>query len=80
MFWGTFLRGMAQGDSVEIIWPFLYVCDVFQITGTSTRPFQLTVEKLEKALQDARAEVSVAELFIIGLQVFKFFVLSQRYV
>lgn len=37
---------------------------VFQITGASTRPFQLTVEKLEKALQDARAEVSLAELHI----------------
>lgn len=37
---------------------------VFQITGTNTRPFQLTVEKLEKALQDARAEVSLAELHI----------------
>lgn len=37
---------------------------VFQITGTSTRPFQLTVEKLEKALQDARAQVSLAELHI----------------
>lgn len=44
---------------MDITQPF-YLCDVFQITGTSTRPFQLTVEKLEKALQDARAEVSLA--------------------
>lgn len=52
---------------VEIIWPFqFYLCGVFQITGTSTRPFQLTVEKLEKALQDAQAEVSTDELHITG--------------
>lgn len=39
---------------------------MFQITGTSTRPFQLTVEKLEKALQDAQAEVSIDELHLTG--------------
>lgn len=58
-FGGRFSGEWLKADSVEIIWPFLYLCDVFQITGTSTRPFQLTVEKLEKALQDAHAEVSV---------------------
>lgn len=56
---GDVSQGNGSRQTVEIIWPFLYLCDVFQITGTSTRPFQLTVEKLEKALQDAHAEVSV---------------------
>lgn len=56
---GDVSQGNGSRQTVEIIWPFLYLCDVFQITGTSTRPFQLTVEKLEKALQDAHAEVRV---------------------
>lgn len=43
-----------------------YLVGAFQITGTSTRPFQLTVDKLEKALQDARSEVSVAEPGLVG--------------
>ncbi|NXO00391.1 1A1L1 protein, partial [Rhinopomastus cyanomelas] len=39
------------------------------VTGTSTRPFQLTVEKLEKALQDARAEgVTVRALILLNPQ------------
>lgn len=52
-------------DASHYCWVFILFrgdCGVFQITGTSTRPFQLTVEKLEKALQDALAEVSIDEL------------------
>ncbi|NWU91919.1 1A1L1 protein, partial [Upupa epops] len=58
-------KARAQGGP----WHLPYPCGVFQVTGTSTRPFQLTVEKLEKALQDARAEgIAVRALILLNPQ------------
>lgn len=34
-----------------------FLCIIFQVTGLHTRPFQLTVEKLEMAMQGANSEV-----------------------
>ncbi|NXX45670.1 1A1L1 protein, partial [Tricholaema leucomelas] len=60
-----FYSGITQSvflyGNVKLVYAYLDS----KITGTSTRPFQLTVEKLEKALQDARAEGISVRAFIL---------------
>ncbi|XP_064008566.1 1-aminocyclopropane-1-carboxylate synthase-like protein 1 isoform X2 [Pogoniulus pusillus] len=60
-----FYSGITQSiflyGNVKLVYAYLDS----KITGTSTRPFQLTVDKLEKALQDARAEGISVRAFIL---------------
>ncbi|XP_049681752.1 1-aminocyclopropane-1-carboxylate synthase-like protein 1 isoform X2 [Accipiter gentilis] len=64
-FYGGITQSVFLYGNVKLVYAYLDS----KITGTSTRPFQLTVEKLEKALQDARAEgVTVRALILLNPQ------------
>ncbi|XP_027754056.1 1-aminocyclopropane-1-carboxylate synthase-like protein 1 isoform X1 [Empidonax traillii] len=64
-FYGGITQSIFLYGNVKLV----YVCLDSKITGTNTRPFQLTVEKLEKALQDAQAEgVTVRALILLNPQ------------
>ncbi|NWW54077.1 1A1L1 protein, partial [Pedionomus torquatus] len=64
-FYGDITQSVFLYGNVKLVYAYLDS----KITGTSTRPFQLTVEKLEKALQDARAEgVTVRALILLNPQ------------
>ncbi|KAM9190586.1 1-aminocyclopropane-1-carboxylate synthase-like protein 1 isoform 1-T1 [Mergus octosetaceus] len=64
-FYGGITRSIFLYGNVKLVYAYLDS----KITGTSTRPFQLTVEKLEKALQDARAEgITVRALILLNPQ------------
>ncbi|XP_032044841.1 1-aminocyclopropane-1-carboxylate synthase-like protein 1 isoform X3 [Aythya fuligula] len=64
-FYGGITRSVFLYGNVKLVYAYLDS----KITGTSTRPFQLTVEKLEKALQDARAEgITVRALILLNPQ------------
>ena len=45
----------GEGRVSEFGWWLLWI--FFQVTGLETRPFQLTVERLEMALEGANSEV-----------------------
>ncbi|XP_074853625.1 1-aminocyclopropane-1-carboxylate synthase-like protein 1 isoform X3 [Carettochelys insculpta] len=51
-FYGGITQSVFLYGNVKLVYAYLDS----KITGTSTRPFQLTVDKLEKALQDAQSE------------------------
>uniref|UniRef100_A0A8C3B1G6 1-aminocyclopropane-1-carboxylate synthase-like protein 1 n=1 Tax=Cairina moschata TaxID=8855 RepID=A0A8C3B1G6_CAIMO len=64
-FYGGITRSVFLYGNVKLVYAYLDS----KITGTSTRPFQLTVEKLEKALQDAHAEgITVRALILLNPQ------------
>ncbi|KAM8807548.1 1-aminocyclopropane-1-carboxylate synthase-like protein 1 [Eudromia elegans] len=64
-FYGGITQSVFLYGNVKLVYAYLDS----KITGTSTRPFQLTVDKLEKALQDARAEgVTVRALILLNPQ------------
>uniref|UniRef100_A0A8C5ULB6 Aminotransferase class I/classII large domain-containing protein n=1 Tax=Malurus cyaneus samueli TaxID=2593467 RepID=A0A8C5ULB6_9PASS len=64
-FYGGITQSIFLYGNVKLVYVYLDS----KITGKSTRPFQLTVEKLEKALQDARAEgVTVRALILLNPQ------------
>uniref|UniRef100_A0A8D0GHH4 Aminotransferase class I/classII large domain-containing protein n=1 Tax=Sphenodon punctatus TaxID=8508 RepID=A0A8D0GHH4_SPHPU len=64
-FYGGITQSVFLYGNVKLVYAYLDS----NITGTSTRPFQLTVDKLEKALQDARTEgVSVKALILLNPQ------------
>uniref|UniRef100_A0A8C9EP10 1-aminocyclopropane-1-carboxylate synthase-like protein 1 n=1 Tax=Pavo cristatus TaxID=9049 RepID=A0A8C9EP10_PAVCR len=64
-FYGGITQSVFLYGNVKLVYAYLDS----KITGTSTRPFQLTVEKLEKALQDALAEgVTVRALILLNPQ------------
>ncbi|XP_009100709.1 1-aminocyclopropane-1-carboxylate synthase-like protein 1 isoform X1 [Serinus canaria] len=64
-FYGGITQSIFLYGNVKLVYVYLDS----KITGASTRPFQLTVEKLEKALQDARAEgVTVRALILLNPQ------------
>ncbi|EMP34934.1 1-aminocyclopropane-1-carboxylate synthase-like protein 1 [Chelonia mydas] len=64
-FYGGITQSLFLYGNVKLVYAYLDS----KITGTSTRPFQLTVDKLEKALQDARSEgVGVKALILLNPQ------------
>ncbi|KAH1171035.1 1-aminocyclopropane-1-carboxylate synthase-like protein 1 isoform X1 [Mauremys mutica] len=64
-FYGGLTQSLFLYGNVKLVYAYLDS----KITGTSTRPFQLTVDKLEKALQDARSEgVGVKALILLNPQ------------
>nr|XP_032646302.1 1-aminocyclopropane-1-carboxylate synthase-like protein 1 isoform X2 [Chelonoidis abingdonii] len=64
-FYGGITQSVFLYGNVKLVYAYLDS----KITGTSTRPFQLTVDKLEKALQDARSEgVGVKALILLNPQ------------
>uniref|UniRef100_A0A8C6ZK90 1-aminocyclopropane-1-carboxylate synthase homolog (inactive) n=1 Tax=Nothoprocta perdicaria TaxID=30464 RepID=A0A8C6ZK90_NOTPE len=64
-FYGGITQSVFLYGNVKLVYAYLDS----KITGTSTRPFQLTVDKLEKALQDAQAEgVTVRALILLNPQ------------
>uniref|UniRef100_A0A8C8RR89 Aminotransferase class I/classII large domain-containing protein n=1 Tax=Pelusios castaneus TaxID=367368 RepID=A0A8C8RR89_9SAUR len=64
-FYGGITQSVFLYGNIKLVYAYLDS----KITGTSTRPFQLTVDKLEKALQDARSEgISVKALILLNPQ------------
>ncbi|XP_019406570.1 PREDICTED: 1-aminocyclopropane-1-carboxylate synthase-like protein 1 [Crocodylus porosus] len=64
-FYGGVTQSVFLYGNVKLVYAYLDS----KITGTNTRPFQLTVDKLEKALQDARAEgIAVKALILLNPQ------------
>ncbi|XP_067413693.1 1-aminocyclopropane-1-carboxylate synthase-like protein 1 isoform X1 [Emydura macquarii macquarii] len=64
-FYGGITHSVFLYGNVKLVYAYLDS----KITGTSTRPFQLTVDKLEKALQDARSEgIGVKALILLNPQ------------
>uniref|UniRef100_A0A8C6XJJ2 Aminotransferase class I/classII large domain-containing protein n=1 Tax=Naja naja TaxID=35670 RepID=A0A8C6XJJ2_NAJNA len=53
-FYGTIIKNVHLYGRVKLVYAYLDS----QVTGSCTRPFQLTVDKLKKGLQDARSEVN----------------------
>lgn len=44
---------------------YLYIFVFVQLTGSDVRPFQLTVEKLENSLKDAKKEVILFKVLLL---------------
>ncbi|XP_075783639.1 1-aminocyclopropane-1-carboxylate synthase-like protein 1 isoform X2 [Pelodiscus sinensis] len=64
-FYGGITQSLFLYGNVKLVYAYLDS----KITGTSTRPFQLTVDKLERALQDAQSEgVGVKALILLNPQ------------
>ncbi|KAH0620776.1 hypothetical protein JD844_021533 [Phrynosoma platyrhinos] len=64
-FYGGITQSVFLYGNVKLVYVYLDS----QITGTCTRPFQLTVDKLRKALQDAQSEgVRVKGLILLNPQ------------
>ncbi|KYO21810.1 1-aminocyclopropane-1-carboxylate synthase-like protein 1 isoform X1 [Alligator mississippiensis] len=64
-FYGGVTQSVFLYGNVKLVYAYLDS----KITGTNNRPFQLTVDKLEKALQDARAEgIAVKALILLNPQ------------
>ncbi|KAJ6667167.1 hypothetical protein lerEdw1_017145 [Lerista edwardsae] len=64
-FYGGITQSVFLYGNVKLVYAYLDS----QVTGTCTRPFQLTVDKLKKALQDAQAEgVRVKALILLNPQ------------
>ncbi|XP_054828806.1 1-aminocyclopropane-1-carboxylate synthase-like protein 1 isoform X1 [Eublepharis macularius] len=64
-FYGGITQSVFLYGNVKLVYAYLDS----QVSGTSTRPFQLTVDKLKKALQDAQSEgVKVKALILLNPQ------------
>ncbi|XP_066490993.1 probable inactive 1-aminocyclopropane-1-carboxylate synthase-like protein 2 [Tiliqua scincoides] len=64
-FYGGITHSVFLYGNVKLVYAYLDS----QVTGTCTRPFQLTVNKLKKALKDAQAEgVRVKALILLNPQ------------
>ncbi|XP_025027874.1 1-aminocyclopropane-1-carboxylate synthase-like protein 1 isoform X2 [Python bivittatus] len=64
-FYGGISRNVSLCGNVKLVYAYLDS----QVTGSCTRPFQLTVDKLKKALQDAQSEgVKVRGLILLNPQ------------
>ncbi|XP_062823985.1 1-aminocyclopropane-1-carboxylate synthase-like protein 1 isoform X1 [Anolis carolinensis] len=64
-FYGGITQSVFLYGNVKLVYVYLDS----QVTGTCTRPFQLTVEKLKKAFQDAQSEgVGIKGLILLNPQ------------
>ncbi|XP_062973511.1 1-aminocyclopropane-1-carboxylate synthase-like protein 1 [Elgaria multicarinata webbii] len=63
--YGGIIQSVFPYGNVKLVYAYLDS----QVTGTSTRPFQLTVDKLKNALQDAQSEgIRVRALILLNPQ------------
>ncbi|XP_044293066.1 1-aminocyclopropane-1-carboxylate synthase-like protein 1 [Varanus komodoensis] len=64
-FYGGIIQSVFLYGNVKLVYAYLDS----QVTGTTTRPFQLTVDKLKNALQDAQSKgVRVKALILLNPQ------------
>ncbi|KAK9409878.1 putative inactive 1-aminocyclopropane-1-carboxylate synthase-like 2 [Crotalus adamanteus] len=64
-FYGGIIKDVYLSGRVKLVYAYLDS----QVTGSCTRPFQLTVDKLKKALQDAQSEgIKVRGLILLNPQ------------
>ncbi|XP_058017688.1 probable inactive 1-aminocyclopropane-1-carboxylate synthase-like protein 2 [Ahaetulla prasina] len=64
-FYGGIIKNVYLCGRVKLVYAYLDS----QVTGSCTRPFQLTVDKLKKALQDAQSEgIKVRGLILLNPQ------------
>uniref|UniRef100_A0A803SM99 Aminotransferase class I/classII large domain-containing protein n=1 Tax=Anolis carolinensis TaxID=28377 RepID=A0A803SM99_ANOCA len=62
-FYGGITQSVFLYGNVKLVYVYLDS----QVTGTCTRPFQLTVEKLKKAFQDAQSEgVGIKDIYSLS--------------